>query len=68
MTQVLEQERKVPAGYEDIVLYDDYGNRVTNLDTLKAIREGQKFFALWEKMIEEKEEDDGEAVGQEEIC
>ncbi len=53
MEQILAYERKVPAGYEDIVLYDDDGNRVTNLRTLRAIREGQKFFALWDNMIED---------------
>lgn len=47
MEQVLEREAKVPAGYEDIVLYDDDGNRVTNLATLEALRESDKIISEW---------------------
>ena len=39
----------VPSKYEDIVLYDDYGNRVTNSDTLEAIAEAQEFLSEWLK-------------------
>ena len=47
MEEVLEREAVVPAGYEDIVLYDDYGRRVTNLATLQAIRESDEIAAEW---------------------
>lgn len=46
MEEVLERET-VPAGYEDIVLYDDDGRRVTNLATLQAIRESDEIAAEW---------------------
>ena len=46
MEEVLEREA-VPAGYEDIELYDDYGRRVTNLATLQAIRESDAIVAEW---------------------
>ena len=46
MEEVLEHET-VPAGYEDIELYDDYGRRVTNLLTLQAIRESDEIVAEW---------------------
>lgn len=46
MEQVLERET-VPAGYEDIVLYNDEGNRVTNIDTLRAIRESDEITSEW---------------------
>ncbi len=55
MEQVLTREKKVPAGYEDIVLYDDDGNRVTNLETLQSIREGQAIIAEWEARMERYE-------------
>ena len=50
MEEVLEREAVVPAGYEDIVLYDDYGRRVTNLATLQAIRESDEIAAEWLRM------------------
>ncbi len=46
MEEVLERD-KIPAGYEDIVLYDDYGRRVTNLATLQAIRASDEVAAEW---------------------
>ena len=46
MEEVLDRE-VVPTGYEDIVLYDDYGRRVTNLLTLQAIRESDEIVAEW---------------------
>ena len=49
MEEVLERE-VVPAGYEDIVLYDDYGKRVTNPVTLRSIAEAQDFLAVWLNM------------------
>ena len=55
MEEVLEREATVPAGYEDIVLYDDYGKRVTNLATLRSIAEAQDFLAVWLKMKAGKE-------------
>ena len=47
MEEVLEHAATVPAGYEDIELYDDYGRRVTNLATLQAIRESDAIVAEW---------------------
>ena len=46
MEEVLERGT-IPPEYEDIVLYDDYGKRVTNLDTLQAIRESDEIAAEW---------------------
>lgn len=54
MEEVLEREA-VPAGYEDIELYDDYGKRVTNPVTLRSIAEAQDFLAAWLKMKGRKE-------------
>ena len=45
MEQVLERE--VPKEYKDIVLYDDYGKRVTNPEMLEAIAEAQEILADW---------------------
>ncbi len=50
MEQVLE--RKVATGYEDIVLYDDYGNRVTNPGLLEAVAEGREILAEYLKRKE----------------
>lgn len=47
MEQVLEREVKIPTEYEDIILYDDDGNRVTNLATLEALRESDEIIAQW---------------------
>ena len=33
----------------EIELYDDYGNRVTNLATLRAIKEAMTFSAEWRR-------------------
>ena len=52
MEEVLEREAVVPAGYEDIVLYDDDGRRVTNPVTLRSIAEAQDYLAMWLKMKE----------------
>ena len=35
--------------YSDIILYDDDGTRVTNRDTLRAIRDSDRFIAEWER-------------------
>ena len=50
MEEVLEREATVPAGYEDIELYDDYGKRGTNPVTLISIAEAQDFLAVWLNM------------------
>ena len=50
----LDQEAIIPEEYRDIILYDDYGNRVTNIATLRAIREGQEFIAMLKKYTAEK--------------
>ncbi|MBQ3653050.1 MAG: hypothetical protein II954_01380 [Synergistaceae bacterium] len=55
MEQVLE--RVYPATDEngEYYLYDDEGNGVTNQRTLRSIAEGQKFIALWRKMMLEED-------------
>lgn len=50
MEQVIER-RPVPQEYVNIVVYDDDGNRVTNLRTLRSIAEGQKIIAEWDKRM-----------------
>ena len=50
MEQVIER-RHVPQEYVNIVVYDDDGNRVTNLRTLRSIAEGQKIIAEWDKRM-----------------
>ena len=54
----LDQEAIIPEEYRDIILYDDYGNRVTNIATLRAIREGQEFIAMLKKFDEDHHYDD----------
>ena len=46
MEEVAERET-VPAGYEDIVLYDDDGRRVTNPVTLRAFAESVEIIRAW---------------------
>ena len=57
--QIMEQvlERVYPATDEngEYYLYDDEGNGVTNQRTLRSIAEGQKFIALWRKMMLEED-------------
>ena len=60
MEQVLERE--VPEEYKDIVLYDDYGNRVTNPELLESIAEAQEFLADWLKSKEKWKIDRQEKV------
>ena len=57
MEQVAERAT-IPAEYEDIVLYDDYGNRVTNPSMLRSLAEAQEILADWLKGKEKWKIDD----------
>ncbi|MBR1438094.1 MAG: hypothetical protein IJ587_06095 [Synergistaceae bacterium] len=50
MEQVIER-KTIPSEYVNIVVYDDDGNRVTNLRTLRSIAEGQKIIAEWDNRM-----------------
>ena len=50
MEQVLEREAP-QSSYEDIVLYDDYGNRVTNPAMLRSLAEAMEIAADWRRSM-----------------
>ena len=52
MEEVLERGT-IPPEYEDIVLYDDNGKRVTKLSTLRSIAEAQRIVADWVSFMED---------------
>ena len=49
------RKKQVPEGYKDIVVYDDFGHRVTNVRTLRSIMEGQRIIAEWEARMDRYE-------------
>lgn len=53
--QTLERKTFTPIDPRTIEVYDEDGTRITNLDTLEAIAEGQEIIAQWEARMERYE-------------